>query len=337
MKARGRTKKGATKGPSFGERLRAFFGLGDEPPPTEAASKKDGAKAGAADLLKRLRVIEIKTSHLANEQLSGSYSSVFRGQGLSFREVRAYNPGDDVRWIDWNVSARMNEAFVKVFVEEREMTVMLVVDASESELFGTRRASKAAVAAEICALCAFSAIRNNDRVGLVLATDRVEKIVPPKKGDKHVMRVVREILGHEPESAGTNLRVALETLSKVQKRRSVAFVVSDFFDHGYERALALAASKHDVIPVVIEDPRDAELPDVGLATFEDLETGEQVLVDTSDRKVRERYATEMRKMRRDRDKLFKKLAVDTVTIRTDQSYVEPLRQLFAKRARRARR
>ncbi|MDC0741796.1 DUF58 domain-containing protein [Polyangium sp. rjm3] len=337
MKARGRTKKGATKGPSFGERLRAFFGLGDEPPPTEAASKKDGAKAGAADLLKRLRVIEIKTSHLANEQLSGSYSSVFRGQGLSFREVRAYNPGDDVRWIDWNVSARMNEAFVKVFVEEREMTVMLVVDASESELFGTRRASKAAVAAEICALCAFSAIRNNDRVGLVLATDRVEKIVPPKKGDKHVMRVVREILGHEPESAGTNLRVALETLSKVQKRRSVAFVVSDFFDHGYERALALAASKHDVIPVVIEDPRDAELPDVGLATFEDLETGEQVLVDTSDRKVRERYAAEMRKMRRDRDKLFKKLAVDTVTIRTDQSYVEPLRQLFAKRARRARR
>jgi len=337
VKARGRTKKGATKGPSFGERLRAFFGLGDEPPPTEAASKKDGAKAGAADLLKRLRVIEIKTSHLANEQLSGSYSSVFRGQGLSFREVRAYNPGDDVRWIDWNVSARMNEAFVKVFVEEREMTVMLVVDASESELFGTRRASKAAVAAEICALCAFSAIRNNDRVGLVLATDRVEKIVPPKKGDKHVMRVVREILGHEPESAGTNLRVALETLSKVQKRRSVAFVVSDFFDHGYERALALAASKHDVIPVVIEDPRDAELPDVGLATFEDLETGEQVLVDTSDRKVRERYATEMRKMRRDRDKLFKKLAVDTVTIRTDQSYVEPLRQLFAKRARRARR
>ncbi|MDI1429248.1 DUF58 domain-containing protein [Polyangium sorediatum] len=337
MKARGRTKKGATKGPSFGERLRAFFGLGDEPPPDEAASKKDGAKAGAADLLKRLRVIEIKTSHLANEQLSGSYSSVFRGQGLSFREVRAYNPGDDVRWIDWNVSARMNEAFVKVFTEEREMTVMLVVDASESELFGTRRASKAVVAAEICALCAFSAIRNNDRVGLVLATDRVEKIVPPKKGDKHVMRVVREILGHEPESAGTNLRVALETLSKVQKRRSVAFVVSDFFDHGYERALALAASKHDVIPVVIEDPRDAELPDVGLATFEDLETGEQVLVDTSDRKVRERYAAEMRKMRRDRDKLFKKLAVDTVTIRTDQSYVEPLRQLFAKRARRARR
>ncbi|MRG95313.1 DUF58 domain-containing protein [Polyangium spumosum] len=287
--------------------------------------------------MKRLRVIEIKTSHLANEQLSGTYSSVFRGQGLSFREVRAYNPGDDVRWIDWNVSARMNEAFVKVFVEEREMTVMLVVDASESESFGTRRASKAAVAAEICALCAFSAIRNNDNVGLVLATDRVEKIVPPKKGDKHVMRVIREILGHEPESAGTNLRVALETLSKVQKRRSVAFVVSDFFDSGYERALALAASKHDVIPVVLEDPRDLELPDVGLATFEDLETGEEVLVDTSDHKVRERYKAEMLKMRRERDKLFKKLAVDTVTIRTDRSYVEPLRQLFAKRARRARR
>jgi len=337
VKAGARKKKAAVKGPSFGERIRAFFGLGDEPPQEDASSKKDGAKAGAADLLKRLRVIEIKTSHLANEQLSGTYSSVFRGQGLSFREVRAYNPGDDVRWIDWNVSARMNDAFVKVFTEEREMTVMLVVDASESESFGTRRASKAAVAAEICALCAFSAIRNNDRVGLVLATDRVEKIVPPKKGDKHVMRVIREILGHQPESAGTDLRVALETLSKVQKRRSVAFVVSDFFDSGYERALALAASKHDVIPVVLEDPRDLELPDVGLATFEDLETGEQVLVDTSDRKVRERYKAEMLKMRRERDKLFKKLAVDTVTIRTDQSYVEPLRQLFAKRTRRFRR
>jgi len=317
--------------------LGALFGGKDEAQREDAGRSKEGAKAGAAELLKRLRVIEIKTSHLANEQLSGSYTSVFRGQGLSFREVRAYNPGDDVRWIDWNVSARMNEAFVKVFVEEREMTVMLVVDSSESENFGTRRASKAAVAAEICALCAFSAIRNNDRVGLVLATDRVEAIVPPKKGDKHVMRVIREILGHEPESAGTSLSVALETLCKVQKRRSVAFVVSDFFDQGYERALSLAASKHDIIPVVLEDPRDTELPDVGLASFEDLETGEEILVDTSDRRVRERYAEEMKKAKRERDKLFKKLALDTVTIRTDGSYVEPLRQLFAKRARRVRR
>jgi uncharacterized protein (DUF58 family) len=335
-----RSSKKAAPRPGFFAWIGSLFAERQEAPkPVEkkALSGGEGTKAATAELLKRLRAIEIRTSHLANEQLSGTYSSVFRGQGLSFREVRSYQPGDDVRWIDWNVSARMNEAFVKVFVEEREMTVMLVVDLSESELFGTRRASKATVAAEICALCAFSAARNNDRVGLILATDEVESIVPPKKGDKHVMRVIREILGFEPKSGGTNLKVALETLCKVQKRRSVAFVVSDFFDKGYERALALAASKHDVVPVVLEDPRDLEIPDVGLATFEDLETGEEVVVDTSDARVRERYAAAMRAARSERDKLFKKLAIDMVTIRTDGSFVEPLRQLFTKRARRVRR
>lgn len=289
------------------------------------------------ELLKQLRTIEIRTQRLANEQLSGTYSSVFKGQGLSFREVRAYLPGDDVRWIDWNVSARMNEPFVKVFVEEREMTVMLVVDLSQSEQWGTRRASKARVAAEICALCAFSAIKNNDRVGLVLATDVVERLVPPKKGDKHVMRVIREILGYEPKYAGTNLKVALETLVKVTKRRSVAFLVSDFFATGYERALALAGAKHDVIPVMLVDPRDEELPDVGLASFEDLETGQEIIVDTGDAAVREHYARTMKKLRRDREKLFQKLALDLVVVRTDQSFVSPLRDLFAKRARRLRR
>lgn len=286
------------------------------------------------ELVKQLRAIDIRTQRLANEQLSGTYSSVFKGQGLSFREVRAYLPGDDVRWIDWNVSARMNEPFVKVFVEEREMTVMLVVDASQSELWGTRRASKARVAAEVSALCAFSAIKNNDRVGLVLATDIVEKLVPPKKGDKHVMRVVREILGHKPQSTGTNLKLALETLSKVAKRRSVAFVVSDFFTAGYERALSLASAKHDVIPVVLSDPRDDEMPNVGLATFEDLETGEEIIVDTADPKVRAHYAKVMRRLHHDRDKLFKKLSLDSAIVRTDQSIVAPLRELFAKRARR---
>ena len=295
------------------------------------------SKALDPELLKQLRSIDIRTRQLANEQLSGTYSSVFKGQGLSFREVRGYLPGDDVRWIDWNVSARMNEPFVKVFVEEREMTVMLVVDLSQSELWGTRRAPKSRVAAEVCALCAFSAIKNNDRVGLVLTTDVVEKLVPPKKGDKHVLRVIREILGHAPQSTGTNLKLALETLSKVANRRSVAFVVSDFFAQGYERALALASAKHDVIPVVLSDPRDEELPDVGLATFEDLETGEEVVVDTSDRRVREHYASAMRKVRIDRDKLFKKLALDAVTVWTDKSFVAPLRELFAKRARRINR
>ncbi len=303
---------------------------------TEKARERR-SKALDPELLKQLRSIDIRTRQLANEQLSGTYSSVFKGQGLSFREVRAYLPGDDVRWIDWNVSARMNEPFVKVFVEEREMTVMLVVDLSQSELWGTRRAAKSRVAAEVCALCAFSAIKNNDRVGLVLTTDVVEKLVPPKKGDKHVLRVIREILGHAPQSTGTNLKLALETLSKVANRRSVAFVVSDFFAQGYERALALASAKHDVIPVVLSDPRDEELPDVGLATFEDLETGEEVVVDTSDRRVREHYASAMRKVRQDRDKLFKKLALDAVTVWTDKSFVAPLRELFAKRARRINR
>ncbi len=325
---------------SFWDWLSALFGgekKQDKPKPASEPGREGGTKAATAELLKRLRLIEIRTSHLANEQLSGSYSSVFRGQGLSFREVRAYQPGDDVRFIDWNVSARMNDAFIKVFTEEREMTVMLVVDLSESELFGTRRASKATVAAEICALCAFSAAKNNDRVGLLIATDIIETMVPPKKGDKHVMRVIREILGFEPKGHGTNLELALQTLGKVQKRKSVAFVVSDFLDTGYERALALAASKHDVIPVVLEDPRDGEIPDVGLATFEDLETGEHVIVDTADSAVRAHFAAEIRSMRTARDKLFKKLALDTVTIRTDESYVEPLRKLFTKRARRVRR
>jgi uncharacterized protein (DUF58 family) len=289
------------------------------------------------ELLRQLRAIEIRTSRMANEQLSGTYSSVFKGQGLSFREVRAYQPGDDPRWIDWNVSARMNEPFVKVFVEEREMTVMLVVDASASEQWGTRRAPKSQLLAEISALVAFSAIKNNDRVGLVLATDVVELIVPPKKGEKHVMRVVREILGHEPEYTGTNLTVALETLSKVCKRKSVAFVVSDFFASGYERALALASAKHDVIAVMLVDPRDEDLPNVGLASFEDLETGEALTVDTGDRAVREHYKRAAQALRREREKLFHKLAIDHVIVRTDASFVTPIRDLFAKRARRIRR
>jgi uncharacterized protein (DUF58 family) len=302
-------------------------GYAPKPPP----------RALPPELLKQLRGIEIRTRRLANEQLSGTYSSVFKGQGLSFREVRAYNPGDDVRWIDWNVSARMSEAFVKVFVEEREMTVMLVCDMSQSEQWGTRRASKARVAAEIGALCAFSAIKNNDRVGLILGTEVVEKLVPPQKGEKHVVRVIREILGYEPRYTGTNLKLLLETLSKVAKRRSVAFVVSDFFADGFERALSLASAKHDVIPVMLVDPRDEELPDVGLATFEDLETGQEVLVDTSDRRVREHYQKIMRTARRARQTLFNKLALDSVTVRTDQSFVAPIRDLFAKRARRMRR
>lgn len=289
------------------------------------------------ELIKALRKIEITTNRLATEQLSGNYTSGFKGQGLAFREVRQYQAGDDVRTIDWNVSARMHEAYVKVFVEEREMTVMLVVDLSASEAFGTRRTSKAQLAAEVAALCAFSAIKHNDRVGLILSTDQIEKIVPPKKGQKHVMRVVREILGARPEHTGTDLSIALETLYHVARRRSVAFVLSDFYASGYERTLSLTAARHDVIPVMLVDPRDEKLPDVGLAHFEDPETGETILVDTSDARVRAYYKDRMRQAREAHVKVFRKLGLDHVVVRTDQPYIKPLRDLFARRARRAHR
>jgi uncharacterized protein (DUF58 family) len=289
------------------------------------------------ELLKALRKIEITTNRLATEQLSGNYTSFFKGQGLAFREVRQYQPGDDVRSIDWNVSARMNEAYVKVFVEEREMTVMLVVDLSASERFGTKNGNKARLAAEVSALCAFSAIKHNDRVGLILATDQIEKLVPPKKGQKHVMRVVREILGASPTRTGTDLSIALETLYHVARRRSVAFVLSDFYTTGFERTLSLAAARHDVIPVLLVDPRDEELPDVGLATFEDLESAESVVIDTSSPRVRAHYARQMRSLREQQVKLFRKLGLDHCVVRTDQPYVRPMRDLFARRARRMRR
>jgi len=289
------------------------------------------------ELLAALRRIEITTRHLATEKLVGSYGSVFKGQGLAFHEVRQYQPGDDVRSIDWNVSARMRETYVKIFVEEREMTVMLVVDLSSSQKFGTRVAPKARLAAEVAALCAFSAIKNNDRVGLILGTDQIEKIVPPKKGQKHVMRVVREILGAQPQHTGTHLATALQTLTRVARRRSVAFLISDFFDSGFERALALASARHDVIPLMLADPRDEELVDVGLATFEDLETGESVIVDTSSVAVRQHYSAFMRRMNAQSVTTFRKLGLDYCTIRTDRTYVEPLRELFARRGRRIHR
>ncbi len=289
------------------------------------------------ELLKALRKLEITTNRLANHQLAGSYTSGFKGQGLAFREVRQYQPGDDIRAIDWNVSARMDEAYIKVFVEEREMTVMLAVDISRSETFGTRASNKARLAAEVGALCAFSAIKNNDRVGLILFSDRVEKIVPPQKGQKHAMRVIREILSAEPQGKGTSLAAGLHRLAQVADRRSVAFLLSDFFDEGYERALSVVAARHDLVPIILSDPRDDELVDVGLASFEDLETGEEVLVDTSSAAVRDAYAAYMQEQRELHLRLFKKFGLDHCVVRTDQPYIRPLRDLFARRAKRAHR
>lgn len=288
------------------------------------------------ELLAALRKIEITSTRLANEQqLSGNYKSVIKGQGLAFQEVRQYQPGDDVRAIDWNVSARMTDPYIKVFAEEREMTVMLVVDVSQSGLFGSAKMNKRRLSTEVAAVCAFSAIAHNDRVGLIAMSDEVEKVVPPQKGRKHGMRVLREILETEPERRGTDLNCGLETLMRVAKRRTVTFVLSDFFASGYERTLALAAAKHDLIPVVLTDPRDAELPDVGLASFEDLETGEECLIDTSSAAVREHYHSEVLRMREEQSRVFKKLALDHAVVSTAEPYMPALRALFARRARKA--
>lgn len=306
-------------------------------PPATSAPKPKKKGPLPTELLKQLRTIEIRTRRLANEELSGTYHSVFKGQGLSFREVRAYMPGDDVRWIDWNVSARMNDAFVKVFFEEREMTVMLVVDMSQSTVFGTRRASKARVAAEVCALCAFSAIKNNDRVGLILFTDRIERFVPPKKGKGHVMRVITEILNARPQGQGTDLNVALDTLAGIQRKRSVAFLVSDLIAGGWERTLRVASARHDLIPVQVVDRREEELPDVGLALVEDLETGQTLEIDTSNPRIRAAYNTRIAKERAKREQVFGRMGIDHVTVHTDEDYVRPLGELFRRREARMRR
>ena len=286
------------------------------------------------ELVKKLKKIEIYTSRLANDQLAGSYHSVFKGRGMAFSEVRQYQPGDDVRFIDWNVSARMNDTYVKVFTEEREMTVMLLVDLSASERFGSGEKPKIETVAEVAALLAFSAIKNNDRVGLILFTDRVERFVPPKKGRSHVMRVVTEILNAAPEGKGTDLGVALDLLGGIGKRRTVAFVISDFIADQYEKPLKVVSAKHDVIPIQIADPREDELADVGLALVEDLETGELVEVDTSASEIRAEYAREAQRQRAAREHLFRRLQLDHVTVSTDRDFVRPLAELFRLRQRR---
>jgi uncharacterized protein (DUF58 family) len=286
------------------------------------------------ELVKKLKKIEIYTSRLANDQLAGSYHSVFKGRGMAFSEVRQYQPGDDVRFIDWNVSARMNDTYVKVFTEEREMTVMLLVDLSASERFGSTEKPKIETVAEVAALLAFSAIKNNDRVGLILFTDRIERFVPPKKGRSHVMRVVTEILNANPEGDGTDLGVALDLLGGIGKRRTVAFVISDFIADQYEKQLKVVSAKHDVIPIQISDPREDELADVGLALVEDLETGELVEVDTSNSKVRAEYAREAQRQRAAREHLFRRLKLDNVTVSTERDFVRPLTELFRLRQRR---
>jgi len=285
------------------------------------------------ELLKKIRKIEIYTSRLVNNQLAGQYQSVFKGRGMAFSEVRPYQAGDDVRLIDWNVSARMNEPHIKLFVEERDRTVMLLVDMSASGLFGSRTQSKREVAAEVAALVAFSAIKNNDRVGLIIFTDAVELFVPAKKGAKHVLRVITEILSYEPKSRRTNLNVAIEYLGRVARRKSVAFLVSDFLAGGWDQPLRVAARRHDLVPAVITDPMEEAVPSLGLVSFEDVETGAVVEFDTSGPEARA-YAQHVSRMQRAREQTLKRLQIDFVNVRTDRPYVDALVAFFRARARR---
>jgi uncharacterized protein (DUF58 family) len=273
---------------------------------------------------------------LVNSLFSGEYHSVFKGQGMEFAEVREYQTGDEVRSIDWNVTARMRHPFVKRYVEERELTVMLAVDLSGSSLFGTTARFKSELATELSAVLAMSANRNNDRVGALLFTDRVEHVVPPGKGRKHMLRLIRDLLSYRPAGAATNIGIATEYLGKMMKHRAINFLISDFQGGDMERPLKMLAQRHDVVAVTVEDPREATLPDIGLARFLDPETGDTVDVDTSDRGVREAYERAVTEESERRRRLFRRLGIDEIAIRTDTGYVEPLLRFFRLREQRGR-
>jgi uncharacterized protein (DUF58 family) len=286
-----------------------------------------------AELFRKAKKIEIASRRLVDEQLAGQYHAVFKGRGLVFSDVRPYYAGDDVRAIDWNITARMNAPHVKQFIEERDRTVNLVIDMSASGYFGSTGATKRELAAELAAVVAFSAIKNNDRVGLYIVTDKVERYVPPKKGRRHVLRVIGEILTFEPQSRGTDIAKGLDFLLKVAKRRSVVFLVSDFLDEGWEQAMRICAQRHEVVPVVVGDPLEAQLPAVGLLVLEDLETGQVVEVDTSSRARRE-FERRARRAAEVRDASLRRINIDVVAVRTDRPYVDALIAFFRARAKR---
>ncbi|MEJ2628235.1 MAG: DUF58 domain-containing protein, partial [bacterium] len=264
------------------------------------------------------------------------YHSVFKGRGMEFSEVREYQIGDDIRTIDWNVTARSGKPYVKIFEEERELTVMLMVDASSSGEFGTFERMKGEIGVEICALLAFSAIKNNDKVGLIIFTDKIEKFIPPRKGKSHVLRLLRELLYFKPEDRKTDIGMSLEYLNRVAQRRSVVFMISDFISQDYANQLRIVNKKHDIVAIHIIDPRELDMPSIGFIEFEDLESGERMVLDTSDPEVRRMFKNESSASLTKREKLFKSMNVDSIMIRTDQSYVEPLIKFFRMRAKRFR-
>ena len=283
------------------------------------------------DILKKVRKIEIKARGLSRQLFSGEYDSAFKGRGMAFSEVREYQYGDDVRSIDWNVTARLNHPYVKVFEEERELTVMLLVDVSGSNRFGTHHQFKEELVAEVAATLAFSAIQNNDKVGVILFSDRIEKFIPPKKGSSHILRIIRELITYKPTSNGTDLAEALRYFTNVIKKRCTAFLLSDFYDDNYTDAIKIASGKHDLVAIRIADEKETRLPDLGLAKFYDPETDETIWIDTADKAIRDefasRYANHVTKV----EEVLKKYGIDQTVLYTGEDYVKELKKLFERR------
>ncbi len=284
-----------------------------------------------SELLKRVRQIEIKTRGLSRNIFAGEYHSAFKGRGMTFSEVREYQYGDDIRNIDWNVTARYNEPFVKLFEEERELTVMLMIDVSGSREFGTMSKLKKNQITEISAVLAFSAIQNNDKIGVIFFSDKIEKFIPPKKGKSHILRIIRELIDFKPEHRNTDITSALKYLTNAIKKRCTTFVISDFIDEGYENALTIANKKHDVVALKIYDKREEEIPSIGLIKVKDAETGAYSWIDTSNKKVRENYSKWWKQNNDRATEIFKRSGVDVANIRTDQDYVRSLISLFQRR------
>jgi len=285
-----------------------------------------------ADLLKKVRRIELKIKSLSKNIFSGEYHSAFKGRGMSFSEVRSYQYGDDVRNIDWNVTARANEPFVKIFEEERELTIMILVDVSGSSYFGSKYQLKSEIYTEICAMLAFSASQNNDKVGVLLFSDKIEKFIPPKKGKQHILRIIRELLDFTPDTSGTNIGMALQYLTNILKKKAICFVLSDFQAGDYETALKIASKKHDIIGFRISDPREAELPDIGLMRIRDPESGETGWIDTHDRETMASYKMKFRQNKDAFYRHFKKSKTGIIDMNIEESYVLALLQFFKKRA-----
>lgn len=283
------------------------------------------------ELMQRIKAIQVKTNYLVNDIMAGEYVSAFKGRGMEFSEVREYQPGDDVRLIDWNVTARMNQPFIKEFKEERELTLMLLVDVSSSGGFGSDKKFKNEVSAEIASILAFAAIKNNDKIGLIVFSDKIEHSIPPKKGKAHIWNIIRTILNFKPEGKGTNLSLPLEYLLNIQKRKTTAFLISDFQAEDYETTLRQAKQKHDLVAISITDPREETLPDVGLIELEDAESGETLLIDTHDKEMTAQFAKQFQQKREKRKNYFSSIGIDTIEIYTNRSLTDPIIRYFKMR------